>query len=63
MIFLKEERNDTEFEKALQLAEKRYALLKGASRNEIYNKIGGFLARRGFSLDTVKAVIDQILKK
>ncbi len=51
----------SEFEQALEIAQKRAKRMGSVSREETYQKIGGLLARRGFNLDTIKAVIDQIL--
>ena len=64
---LKNEEN-TEFrrnekELALNLAQKRMRLIKDLPREKIYQRLGGFLIRRGFDLDTVKSVIDEILRK
>lgn len=47
---------------AMRLIEKRVAKLKGAPRQEIYNKVGAFLARRGFDWDTIKRSIDEVLE-
>ena|SRR5256885_12381502 len=47
---------------ATRLIEKRVEKLKDASRQEIYNKVGSFLARRGFDWDTIKQSIDEVLK-
>lgn len=51
----------SEFEQALEIAQKRAKRLGEVSKEETYQKIGGLLSRRGFNLDTIKAVIDQIL--
>jgi regulatory protein len=50
-----------ELEQAKSLIGKRMERLKGASREEIYQKVGGFLARRGFTWDIVKKAIDDSL--
>lgn len=42
---------------------KRIDRLHGASRQEIYQKVGSFLARRGFNWDTSKRAIDDLLKE
>lgn len=60
---MQDSRKETELETAMKLAEKRFKRLQGASKDEVYRKIGGFLARRGFAMDTIKAVIDQLLQK
>jgi len=53
----------SELESAEELAARRFKKYIGVPREEVYRKLGGFLARRGFDLDTIKAVIDQLLKK
>lgn len=50
-----------ELEQAKSIISKRMERLKGAPREEIYQKVGGFLARRGFSWDIVKKAIDDSL--
>ena len=50
-----------ELEQAKSLIVKKMERLKGAPRDEIYRKVGGFLARRGFSWDIVKKAIDDSL--
>lgn len=56
-------RGKTEKEMALEIASKKIKLIKNLSREKIYQQIGGLLARRGFNLDTIKFVIDEVLKK
>lgn len=51
----------TELDQAKSLIVKKMERLKGAHRDEIYSKVGGFLARRGFSWDVVKKAIDESL--
>jgi regulatory protein len=53
----------TDDEKAAELVQKRIGKYKGMTRQEIYQKLGGFLARRGFDYDTIKAAIDKALKQ
>jgi len=53
----------SEYEQALVVAQKRMKKLKDAPKGDIYQKIGGLLGRRGFSIDTIKRVIDHILPK
>lgn len=52
-----------DLETAQKLVEKKIAKYKELSRQEIYQKLGGFLARKGFDWDTTKQAIDDILKK
>ena len=51
-----------ELEQAKSLIIKRMERMKGATRDEIYSKVGGFLSRRGFSWDIVKKAIDSSLE-
>ena len=53
--------NDSE--NARKLVEKRLARYKGLDRQKIYEKLGRFLASKGFSWDTIKKTIDEVLKK
>lgn len=58
--------NDTnsDFEKAKKLAEKRinrYSKLE--DKRKIYEKLGRYLASKGFNYDTIKEVIDQVFSK
>lgn len=48
---------------AMKILQKKMEKYKGLSRQELYQKLGGFLARRGFSLDIIKACIDDVLRK
>jgi len=60
----KEESNATDFSKALDLAQRkmpRYAKID--DKRKVYEKLGRYLASKGFDWDTVKAVIDQVLRK
>jgi regulatory protein len=45
-----------------KLIEKRFPRYKGLPRNILYQKLGGFLARRGFDWDVIKKSIDDVLK-
>ena len=54
-------RND--FEKALNLAQKRKLLYQNETPKKIYEKIGRYLASKGFDYDIIKKVIDQVLEK
>lgn len=51
-----------ELTQAKRLIESRIKKLQGASRQEVYHKVGAFLARRGFDWDTIKRSIDEVLK-
>lgn len=43
-----------------QLLEKRKNRYEGMEKQELYQKAGGFLARKGFSYDVIKTVIDSV---
>ena len=51
-----------DLESAKKLVEKRLIRYKGLNRQEIYQKLGGYLARRGFNWDTIKKSIDDGLE-
>lgn len=51
----------TDFEKALELGKRKMRRFKNLERQKIYEKMGRFLASKGFDWDTVKKVIDQLL--
>lgn len=51
-----------ELTQAKSLIKKRVDKLKDAPRQEVYNKVGAFLARRGFSWDIIKKAIDESMK-
>lgn len=52
-----------ESERARKLIEKKMEQLKDLPRQEVYRKVGSFLARRGFDIDTINSVIDEFYKK
>lgn len=52
-----------ELSQAKSLIIKRMERMKGAPRDEIYSRVGGFLSRRGFSWDVVKKAIDSELSQ
>lgn len=51
-----------ELTQAKNLIGKRIEKLRDAPRQEIYNKVGAFLARRGYGWETIKRAIDDALK-
>ncbi len=57
----KNEELPDELTQAKNLIGRRIEKLQGAPRQEIYNKVGSFLARRGFDWDTIKKAIDACL--
>jgi len=48
---------------AKKLAQKKLKSYKNLPRKEFHQKMSAFLARRGFSWQTIKTVIDEIVKK
>jgi len=59
----KEDSDASDFSKALELAERklpRYAKIE--DKRKVYEKMSRFLASKGFDWDTIKEVIDQVLK-
>lgn len=53
----------SDLEQAKKLVEKRIGRLKGLDRQKIYEKLGRYLASKGFDWDTIKKSIDEILNK
>lgn len=52
-----------DLESAKKLLSKKLDKYKGFEKREIYKKLGGFLARRGFDWDTIKKSIDETFEK
>lgn len=52
-----------EAEQLRRLVQQRIGKYKGMTRYEIYQKLGTFLARRGYTWDLVKRSIDDVLEK
>lgn len=52
-----------ELEMARGLVQKRINRYKGLERQKIYQRLGGFLSRRGFDYDTIKKTIDEVISK
>ncbi|MBI4080906.1 MAG: regulatory protein RecX [Candidatus Levybacteria bacterium] len=48
---------------AEKLVKKQLPRYKGIPKNEVYKKLGGFLARRGFDWETIKRSIDHCMKE
>lgn len=51
-----------ELEMARKLVQRKINKYKGFDRQKIYQRLGGFLSRRGFDYDTIKKTIDEVLK-
>jgi regulatory protein len=63
-FFESEESSTSDFTKALNLAEKKMVRLgKIEDKRKVYEKLGRFLASKGFDWDTIKEVIDRSLPK
>ncbi len=52
-----------ELEMARKLVERKINKYKGLDRQKIYQRLGGFLSRRGFDYDTIKKAIDEFISK
>ena len=52
-----------DLDSAKKLIEKKFEKYKSLEKKEVYNKLGGFLARRGFDWDTIKKAIDEEITK
>lgn len=50
-------------ETARKLVAKKIAKYKGMDRHVIYQKLGSFLARRGFDWDTIRTAIDEHIRE
>ena len=54
---------DDEYERALELAEKKInSSYRNDDKNAQYRKLGAFLQRKGYSFDTIKKVLNKVLK-
>jgi regulatory protein len=49
-------------DRARKITQKKYPKYKNLPRQEIYQKLGGVLARNGFDWDTIKSSIDEVLR-
>src|SRR5690348_12215412 len=61
--FAQEKSEDADLESAKRLIERQLRKYQGLSRQELYNKLGGYLSRRGFNYEVIKACIDSVLGK
>lgn len=52
-----------DLEQAKKLVERKKEKYKGLPTQELYQKLGGFLARRGFGWDVIKSAIDETFNK
>jgi SOS response regulatory protein OraA/RecX len=53
----------SDLERAKRLVTKKIGKYKGLEKRELYQKLGGVLARNGFDWETIKASIDDVLQK
>ena len=60
---VQDEEDISDQEKVRQIVEKRFEKVRLLSKHEQYEKLGSYLARRGFSWDTIKRAIDDIRTK
>ncbi|OGH22389.1 MAG: hypothetical protein A3F31_02565 [Candidatus Levybacteria bacterium RIFCSPHIGHO2_12_FULL_38_12] len=58
-----ESRIQNDLKQAKKLVQKRIQRYKGLPKQEVYQKLGLFLARKGFGWDTIKESVDEILKE
>jgi SOS response regulatory protein OraA/RecX len=58
-----ESRGVNDLETAKKLVEKKIARYMHLPKQELYQKLGGFLGRKGFDWETIKRAIDTELKK
>ena len=54
-------RGETDLELAKKIVSKKISKLRNMDKQDIYKKLGGMLARRGFSWDTIKQAVDETL--
>lgn len=52
-----------ELEMARALVQRKISKYKGLDKQKIYQRLGGFLSRRGFDYDTIKKAIDEFISK
>lgn len=58
-----ETRVSNDVELAREMLEKKRKKYEGMDRQEMFNKAGSMLARRGYDLDTIRKAIDQVFRK
>ena len=54
--------DDTEYERAMEVAKKKLPSYKNDDKNAKYRKLGGFLQRRGYSSDCVYKILKELVK-
>lgn len=58
-----EELKVNDLDSARKLVAKKYPKMEGLPQEEVYKKLGGFLGRRGYSWETIKAAIDEAMRQ
>jgi regulatory protein len=61
-VFSHRETDDLDSKKAKELIDRRLPRVASMSKEEQYQKLAGFLARRGFDWDTIKKTLNEALK-
>lgn len=56
-------KDKNDLENAIKLAKSRMRRYENMERQDVYEKLGRYLASKGFNYDIIKEVIDQILPK
>lgn len=54
--------DDTEYERAMEIAKKKIYSYRNDDRNAKYRKLGGFLQRRGYSSSCVYKILDELIE-
>ncbi len=55
------EDQEDEYERALEVAKKKYPSYKNDRPDAIYRKLGGFLQRKGYSFDIVNTILKELI--
>ena len=55
--------HDEEYERAIELANKKMTSYKNDDKAAIYRKLGGYLQRRGYTYDVVSKVLREVLRE
>lgn len=56
------ENEDDEYERALEIATKKYSSYKDIDKDKSYRRLGGFLQRKGYSFDIVSRILKELIK-
>ena len=56
------DKDEDEYNRALELAKKKLPSYKNDDRNAVYRKLGGFLQRRGYSYGCVSKILKELVK-